>query len=241
MTWLARYTTPDSGRPLWEAVHAAPGGWACVTDGRCLLGAKRRADPARPPLLPVPGDKGKDVVARLLNAPVPDDAAGSTLADLWLWLDHVALLRCPACRPFERDARDPEVMFCSECDGRRWVFPVPDPADADTVRACGKPLDRNRLAWWLAGELGDIAPAVRVFPAAGLDAVTFDGGRWRLVVMALKADVHPGVYRAYTPGAGQWWHLRRDPVSRLVARDWCEERGLGVADLYGPTEDTHHG
>lgn len=240
LTWLNRYTLPDSGRHLWEHVHSHHGR-AVVTDGRCMLAVD---DPGASfgPLAEAVRLSPRVVLDRVtafLDHPAPADASHTTLSDLWFWLDRLERMQCPACRPFRRG--DPEREFCSGCDGDGWVFPWRDSADKDTGVVAGVHLDRNRLCWWLAGELEGFGAAVRYWrhkahAAMSQPAVVFDGGGWRLAVMSLDPTFHPGRYREYLPGAGVWWHHRRDGVARCAAADYYAERGIEADNLFAGTE-----
>lgn len=223
--WLDRYLTPDSGAPAWESVHHAPGGWAFVTDERSFLAV--RADP-RPDWRSLELHPGLRVAVtlHLLEAPPPADAARTTLADLWAWLDCLTRTRCEVC--------EGTSLPCPDCDDRGWYVGVPSGQCRNVVCFGGHPFDRDRLVWWLPGELPDgpcdlwLEPLGRdngpVWLAAG------DG--WRAGTAALYRKP-PGRCRAYHPGAGGWWPYRNDPVSRLAATDWAQDRDIDPFDLVG--------
>lgn len=246
LDWLDRYLLPDCGYAAWDRVHRGDGR-AVATDGRCILAVDDPAATFAELDVPFGTAHGFDpadanrTLRGLLAEPAPADADVTDLGDLWAWVGHLWRERCPACLGTGSFlGMGPDDPPCEECDGRRWVFPLPpwDRPDADTVTARGLPLDRNRLAWWLAGELGDYGAApvcVWRSASAGLKspAVAFAGPCWRLVVAASDRDVHPARYRTYLPGAGQWWERRLEPVARWAAEDWARERGADGYDLFG--------
>jgi hypothetical protein len=174
------------------------------------------------------------MVTKLLGEAVPDDAMVTDLPDLWLWLDHLKLDRCPECEG--RSVLDQHDV-CLGCDNEGWIFPGHDDPFADVVTILGHHLDRNRLAWWLPGDLADVdSGPVAMWPTTSskIGAVVFDGGAWRLAIAALDPKVHAGRrYRGYAPSAGLWWHHRGDSVAQMMAPDYFSDRGF-PADILEP-------
>lgn len=239
MTWMDRYTLPDS-TPLWSAVHRGDGR-AVVTDGRTLLAVDDPAATFAQLELPAGNPGVSPAARRLLAEPPPADAMWTDLGDLWLWLDRVERERCRACggtgNAIQSDpgVHPPRFVACEECDARGWHLSVPAAPDADTVMVCGRHLDRNRVAWWLAGELAGHGDHCRVWPThtGMMPAATFAGDHWRLVVAAMSPEIHRGRYRAYHPGLGLWWVERRCGTARCAARDWAQDRGIDPLDVFG--------
>lgn len=245
--WLERYTLPGGGWDYSERVHCGAGR-RVVTDARCILAVDDPTATFHELVLSQSRGVVTEVTRRLLAEPVPPEAMRTDVADLWLWLDCLVMARCPACGGSGcwggLEWNDPPP--CEDCGGRGWVFPWPDDDDWDTVTVAGAAVAGQRLAWWLAGELESYGTNVSVWqsaaarlavdPSGYLDAVTFDGGGWRLVCSVLKGrEGKLDSYRTYYPGAGVWWAARRDPVARLAAADWFHERGGAAtpATLFG--------
>lgn len=234
MNWMERYASPEDASCLCRHVHRG-GGVSLVTDTRCLLVAD---DPAATFDDLAIDPKAAPVVTAFRYAAPPTDALWADLYDLWRWLDRVERLVCPGCRGtghYGPLGEGGEAFTCSECDGNRWVFPVPDRPDGDTVVVCGRHLDRNRVAWWLAGELADLGTACRAWAvegAAGVPAVMIAGERWRLVVSSMRPETHRGRHRSYHPGAGTWWASRRCETSQCASIDWAQEQGVDPGALF---------
>jgi len=247
--WLDRFVSHDSGHPLWDAVHRAHG-LAFASDGRSLLAVDDPAATFDGPAFAGVGAifRGDDAagrherLSRLLVEETPADAAPADLLDLWAWLDRVERVQCDSCRRirafYELGDSDP-VGVCPECDGRGWFYTMFEPDDPKTVvTILGLPFDRNRLAWWLPGELWDVCggrTACRVFPsgAAAMQSVTFVGRGWRLVCASLKRESNPRQYREYRLGCGAWWSHRHDAKAVAAAEDWAQERGMSPGSLWG--------
>jgi hypothetical protein len=252
LAWVNRYTVPETPMGL---AHL---GWGCrvVTDARCILSVADPSapfeepqvffgDPEKPESFEVAKRKNT-VIWSLIQERVPPDAGQTTLNDLWLWLDRIERRACAWCSgtgdgTFLTNGGEVLVtsagVACGECEGKGWYFPEPYPQlDADPVTVCGYPLDRNRLSWWLAGELQEHGTEVRFWATSAAPAavaVVFDNPQWRLVCSSKHRDAHPARYRTYLPGCGQWWQHRYDPVARMAATDWAMERGADYYDLFG--------
>lgn len=248
LKWLNRYVRPDSGNPLWETVHRACG-VAFVSDSRSLLVADDPAATFAPPEFAgvgslFRGDEGAkrhEILTRALIENPPDDAIHADLFDLWLWLDRVERVPCGDCNGTGRYRayHGPDAFPCLECNGEGW-FPVcADPDDPqNTVSLLGLPFDRNRLAWWLPGELADVCGGrtecrVFVFTHGAVPSLAIVGRGWRLICASLNRDMNPQSYRTYLLGAGVWWSQRRDRIATLAADDWAQERGLQAGELWG--------
>lgn len=250
MDWLARYILPNCGLEAYKSVWRGDGR-AVVTNGSCLLAVDDPAATFAPLAVPFTRPESNGRLRAILSAPPPADALVTDLPDLWAWLDRLVRERCGPCagtgKAFHLEAgHPPRFVACDDCDGRGWHLSFPEePVDRDTVAVCGVPVDRNAVAWWLAGELADLGEswACRVWaavpfpPAAGsvaepVPVVTFAGDHWRVSVAGFDRGAHSGRYRAYHPGAGSWWAARRCETARLAAADWCQDRDIDPADLF---------
>lgn len=233
MKWMERYALAfphvnEYRRSVWWRE-----GMLLATDAKCLLCVSdhRGSDAAELAPLPEEGEKGWARSAWLMaGEPTRHDASVTTLGDLWAWLDRVELEHCALCFDYKG--------LCPMCEesGEQWppVWRPREPderqRDRDTVLVAGAHLERNRLAWWLAPELGDAADPVAVQPGPVSDSAAFIGNCWKLFVKGLDygpCRVKGRAYRTYLPGAGAWWECRRSaPAEVHPALDWFAERGL---------------
>lgn len=239
--WLNRYTAVKSSHDL-RSTRVAVGDRVMVTDtARVLTLAAKTAPVDVRPLSAIDplNDKARAIIEAIARETPPDDAAVSTLGDLWDWLDEVRRIKCWRCLgrgTADRKARTSRSWPCEMCDGDGWAFPEPEPRDADTVVIAGLPVDRNMLAWWLGGELGEPDDPIRIWRSgvAATPAVAFAGELWSLHVSGFAGDspsvVRGKSYRTYVPGAGLWWMCRRGAEPAVhPGTDWFMERG--VTDL----------
>lgn len=236
LTWMNRYVIPDSGIELWERAHRVSG-YRIVTDSRCLLAVAEVGPDDNPG-----STKRLDIIRALLTEEPIAPVMTTTLADLWLWLDHLERDRCPCIYNYGQEAEP--MPFCPACEGEGWHFPdyeapnngYANPRLLPVGSFFGLPVDLNRLTWWLCGNLEDVdASPVRIWVSCHGKgpAITFAAYGWRLVISALSREIYTGQYREYAPGVGEWWHQRRDPIAVMVSHDWCEENGINHADLWG--------
>ena len=242
LTWINRYVIPDSGIELWERAHRISG-YRIVTDSRCLLAVADVGPDDNPG-----STKRLDIIRALLTEEPIAPVMTTTLGDLWLWLDHLERDRCNEC-----DGEGIAVMYnppipgipCQGCEGERWTLPEYEPPSSGYANPrlipvgsfFGLPVDLNRLTWWLCGNLEDVdASPVRIWVSCHGKgpAITFAAYGWRLTISSLSREMYTGQYREYAPGAGEWWHQRRDPIARMIAADWCQENGIDPATVFRP-------
>lgn len=243
LQWLNRYcdqesTRDRSQRPFQLAGHR------CATDEYSLIAVRNNGRDDNPG-----SGRVLDLIRGMLREEPLPPVMTTTLADLWLWLDRLERDVCP-CTEYFRDYPGP-LPHCPACNGDGWVLPAydrpwantqtPDPSAAYR-KICpvgtffGLPVDLNRLLWWLPADLEDVEPdrSVRIWVSAWGrgPAVTFAGKSWRVVQASMSREIYTDQYREYVPGAGQWWHQRRDPVAVAISRDWCEENGHDYAAVW---------
>ena len=239
LTWMNRYVIPDSGIELWERAHRISG-YRFVTDSRCLLAVAEVGPDDNPG-----STKRLDIIRALLPEEPVAPAMTTTLGDLWLWLDHLERDRCLCLHDTFYELNVTPLPHCQDCDGEGWHFPDYEPPSNGYSNPrlmpvgsfFGLPVDLNRLTWWLCGNLEDVdASPVRIWVSCHGKgpAITFAAYGWRLVISSLSRVIYTGQYREYAPGAGEWWHQRRDPIARMIAADWCQENGIDPATVFRP-------
>lgn len=240
--WLTRYIPAESRLPINNLLEWD--GYGFVTDARSILAVRGVAGE---PIDSIKSPSMRKSLADLVDSPEPGGAAHTTLSDLWAWLDRVERETCPTCGGLGRfsytidgqyvpPVPDGQAFNCYDCGGRGWDFP--DATDEDIVRVADVKLDRNRLAWWLAAELGEPTDTVtywaRTFGKGPL--AVFAGETWKLLIGGFRPDdafdtvLNP--YRTYTPGAGLWYESRRQfHPSVHPGTDWFREQGFDPDDL----------
>lgn len=223
--WLSRFCHEAPVRHGWMGRVNAVGRWSVACEGRVIVAVEDGGAMEYPPASADP-DLAERAGCRLgpyLGNFAPP-ALTTTLRCLWLWCEGVRWLWCEWCVGTGWDRGHESNGTCPDCDRGRSL---PAPAAAEAMgRLAGLAVDRSRLAWTLAPELGDGDAPVRIATLGG--AAYLDGPDWRVVLMGLDALVvgdrvlptfHP------EPVFAELWLDREDPGGRMALSDWLNERG----------------
>lgn len=240
LNWLSKYcsdSVPRARKPFQLVNHLV------ATDGRVLCAIPHQWDGLS---LPAEGDRLMQLILEWVRIATTSPALQSTtLGDLWAWLDHCELRRCPECWGagnvwITRDdgyivAPNTRNAIEVHCDcGGKLIYSQDDFSASEEVLICGLRHKREALAQRLDPRLESEGTRVElgVAECRGIATGFFRSEKFLFASTALRLDPESKPCRVYTPGAGVWYMQRRDAPPELhPGTDWFREQGYDEDDF----------